>query len=169
MEGWQGFEYAEVVHKIAAYLVNKPNQTDVLGNMRDDYVSDLAIEALLASKAYQAKHGQCQRAEAQYVRKSLWNYARDQKRLRYRRNRFFFQTPDYLQDPIDLDAQCDARAMIAKVQKHTDRESLEVLALLALAGGEVTEAWRAYGRYHRGYFYAVVRRAREAGKRSFQN
>lgn len=169
MEGWQGFEYAEVVQRIAAYLVVRRNQVDVLGNMRDDYVSDLAIEALLASRTYQKKHGRSGKAEARYVQKSLWNFARDLKRLRYRRNRYFFQTADFEQDPVSLESWYEARESIERLQKRVDKGSLKVLTQLAEAEGDVTEAWKMDPWCHRTYFYEVVRHAREAGKKALQN
>lgn len=168
MKGWQGFEYAEVVHRIAAYLVPRRDQADVLGNMQDDYVSDLCLEAILASRAFQQRGGD-EKGEFRYVLKSLWNYARTQARSRFRRRRFYFR-PLYRElDPISLEAQAEARSSIRALQKNLDKMSLGLLMQLAAAEGDLREAWAADPRYHRRYFVAKAKEAREAGKRLLQN
>jgi len=167
-EGWQGFEYAEVVHRIAAYLVPRRNQADVLGNMQDDYVSDLCVEAILASRAFQKHQGEDAKAETRYVLKSLWNYARTRARSRFRRRRFYFR-PLYRElYPISLEAQAEASSSIRALQRNLDRMSLGLLMQLAAAEGDVREAWAADPRYHRRYFAAKVKGAQKAAKAILQ-
>lgn len=165
--GWQDFEYAEAVHRIATYLVPIPNQADALGNLQDDYVSELCIEALLASRTFRSK-GSPPQGEASYVYKSLWNYARTRARSRFRRRRLAQPVESEL-DPVSLEERTEARESIRKLQKSLDKKSLRVLLELAAVGGNLTEAWEAYPQYNRRYFAAVVRKAREAGKRVLQN
>jgi len=166
--GWQDFEYAEAVHRIATYLVPIPNQADALGNLQDDYVSELCIEALLASRAFRSK-GAPSHGETSYVYKSLWNYARTQARSRFRRKRFKAQPVESELDPVSLEERTEARESIRKLQKSLDKKSLQVLLELAAVGGNLTEAWEAHPQYNRRYFAAVVRKAREAGKKALQN
>lgn len=166
--GWQGFKYAEVVHRIAAYLLPRKDQADVLGYMQDDYVSDLCVEAILASRSFQERGGDA-KGETRYVLKSLWNYARTRARSRFRRRRFYFQPLRYQLDPISLEAQAEARSSIRALQRNLDRMSLEMLMQLAAAEGDVREAWKADPRYHRRYFAVKAKEAREAAKAVLQN
>jgi DNA-directed RNA polymerase specialized sigma24 family protein len=166
--GWQDFEYAEAVHRIATYLVPIPNQVDALGNLQDDYVSELCIEALLASRTFRSM-GTSPQGEASYVYKSLWNYARTRARSRFRRRRFVAQPFESELDPVSLEERAEARESIRKLQKNLDKKSLRVLLELAAAGGNLTEAWEANPQYNRRYFAAVVRKARDAGKKVLQN
>jgi hypothetical protein len=171
MEGWQGFRYAAVVHRIAVHLAAKPYQADVLGNMRDDYVSELAIEALLASRKYQERYGGGN-GESRYVHKSLWNYARSQKRFRFRRRHFWFQTFESELDPVSpvsLEDQTEARDLLAVIQKKLDKRSWGLLASVAEADGDLSAAWEADPSCNRWYFNAKVQRAREAGRKVIQN
>lgn len=164
-----GFEYETVVNRIASFLLSKSHRTDVLGNLRDDYVSELCIEAMLASKKYKRRYGGCRKQEARYVYKSLWNYARMQNRSRVRRKGIVFQPLNGELDPVNLETQMEARSSIRALQKNLDETSLKMLAQVGAADGDISEAWKEDPRYHRWYFNSKVQQAREAGKKVLQN
>ena len=165
----QGFEYATVVNRVASYLLSKSHQADVLGRLRDDYVSELCIEAMLASKHYKKKFGGCRKQEARYVYKTLWNWARDQNKARARRKGIHFQPLNGELDPVNLESQMEARSSIRALQKNLDKTSLKTLAQVAGADGDLTEAWKDNPRYHRWYFNSKVQQAREAGRKVLED
>lgn len=165
--GWQGFEYADVVQQIATYLLPVPDQADTLGNLKDDYVSELAVEAILASRAFQKKGNQ--QGESRYVYKSLWNYARSQARVKRRRKWVDADASIDQIDPVSLEKQAEARSSIRRLQKNLDKASLRILIQLAEAEGDVVSAWRLDARYHRRYYAALVKKARNAAKKLLQN
>lgn len=162
-----GFEYATVVNRIASYLLARRGQVDVLGNMRDDYVSELCIEAMLASKTFKKKYGGCRKTEARYVYKSLWNYARmkNRSRLRNKNSGVRFQPLNGELDPVNLEAQMEARSSIRALRKNLRKENLAILAQVAESNGDITEAWKEDPTCHRWWFNSKVQRARDAAKK----
>lgn len=168
MKGLQGFEYAEIVHRVASYLISGNGQTDVLGNVQDDYVSDLCLEALLASRAFRKKYGGCRAQEARYVYKSLWNYARMANRSRVRCRRVCTQSLDSQLDPVSLESAIEARNSIEALKKNLDVINLEILTRIAAAGGNTTDAWKEDPTCNRTWFSTRVQKARKAAKKILQ-
>lgn len=168
MKGLHGFEYAEIVYRVASYLISGNGQVDVLGNIRDDYVSDLCLEALTASRIFREKYGGCRAQEARYVYKSLWNYARMMNRSRARCRFSHPQPLDSQLDPIRLEQVIEARSSIRALRENLDATNLEILTRIAAAGGSTTDAWKEDPTCNRSWFSTRVQRARRAAKKILQ-
>jgi hypothetical protein len=169
MKDLQGFDYATVVNKVASYLLSTTSKTDFLGNMRDDYVSLLAIQAIKACRKFKKDHGGCRKQEARYVYKSLWNYAKCMNRARVRQKNIFFQPLNGELDPQSLEDQVEARDSIKALRERLEPVEWKILERMACADGNTTDAWAENpDDCSRMYFNVKVQRARESAKRILQ-
>jgi len=164
MKDLQGFEFAPAVNRVASYLLST-KRADVLGNMREDYVSELAMLAIVASRRFKKERGGCRKQEARYVYKSLWNYARYMNRERVASKNRFFQSFEEELDPISLEEQIEVRDSLRALRERLSPVNWQILERLGEANNSIPEAWKMDPSCDRKYFHQKVNRARTTAKR----
>ena len=159
MRDLSGFEFSTVVNRVATYLSPREREVDSLGNLRDDYVSELCLEALEASRKFKERYGGCHKQETRYVYKSLWNYARRKKRGRIMQKGRFFQPLNRELDPVSMEAAMEARNSLRVLRKNLEQSTWQILERMAVVGGNKTEAWMVDPTCNRLYFNSKVQKA----------
>ena len=155
MKGLPGFEYETAVTKVASHLQPKKQQVDCIGNLYDDYVSDLCLEALQASHSFRQRYEGNTRQERRYVYKSLWNFARERNRSRARQNKFDHYEYRSDEDGVGIEGQLEARDSLRRIRSQVDLKDWKSLELVILEGGNLSDAWCREG--NRGYTHFTAR------------
>jgi hypothetical protein len=125
-------EFAPLAREVAGRML--PAGELAAGKDREDHAVEFAFVAAEARERFCERYGWCTPAERRYVRKAVWNAARDARRAAQRHSSVIDDNAEIPENLDDWESRMDARDLIRRMEARLGREDLELLIRAHLDG-----------------------------------
>ena len=107
----------------------------IRGRDRDDHAAEFAVVAANAREVFCERYGWCTPAERRYVRKTVWNAARNARRDAFRHRELFDSDAQLPEETDDFEARMEARDLVRRIEARFGLDSVEELARVYVSDG----------------------------------